>query len=116
MMLMVGASTTWSPSASASRPMAAATCSAVAGFQVAASATPTGKTVAGTPLMERTPVGPSVMFSAGMPIRSTACSENELAPASSRTFSPSDRRAIRPSTRSSSAAWASLTGSRRAGG
>ena len=98
-MLMVGASTTCSPSAWASRPMAAATSRAVCGFQVAATATPTGNTVAGSPLIDRTPVGPSLIRSDGMPSRSTPCSAKELAPANSVTFSASVNRSIRSATR-----------------
>ena len=101
-MLMVGASTTCSPSALASRAIAAPTSRVTSGLKVAANAAATGKTVAIWPVFERTPVGPSLIPSRGTPSRSTPTSLNASAPAISATFSSSVRRASRSATRASS--------------
>ena len=100
---MVGASTTCSPSEIASRAMAPATSRVRSGLKVAANATATGKTVAIWPVLERTPVGPSLMPSDGTPRRSIPSSLKAAAPAISATFSSSVSRPSRSSTRISSA-------------
>jgi hypothetical protein len=103
-MLMFGPSRTCTPSARASRPIAAAAREMSSGFHVAAIATPVGKAVAASPRVERTPFGPSAKRIAGMPRRGNAVVEKLSAPATSAAFSFSVRRTSRSVTRCSSAA------------
>ncbi len=82
--------------------MAAATSRVRSGFQVEAMATPTGKTVATSPSLERTPVGPSATRTVGTPRRSTPCRTKGPDPAMRAIFSRKVSRDTSASTRSSS--------------
>ena len=99
----MGPSTTPAPLLRASSATASPTAPINSVFQVAARAAPTGKQAAVAPLIPspRTPLGPSLTFSAGIPSRGTGVVCQGPEPAQSDTFSSRVRAASKFSIRGS---------------